>query len=169
MQTSFSTLSFATFYQSNKQLLASPSTRKQHQQPPLDRRALFYMFLLAVQFGVQPILTRRYTPPGITRSTVVLMQEFVKFAIAGSMLQLSGATREALKGACTGRRVLLDLPRLVLGCSYLALRLKSLALALTLLPPRCSLSRSLARSQAGAFRRGCRWPSYPRPCTACRT
>ena len=69
-------------------------------QPPLDRRAIFYMFLLAVQFGVQPILTRRFTPQGITRSTVVLMQEVLKFVIAGFMLQTSGAMRAALKGTC---------------------------------------------------------------------
>lgn len=47
--------------------------------PPLDGRALFYMVLLAIQFGIQPILTRNYTAPGINKSTVILMQEAVKF------------------------------------------------------------------------------------------
>jgi hypothetical protein len=98
MQSSFSTLSFAAFYQS-KVLTSGPSTKaKPQQQPALDRKAVFYMFLLALQFGVQPILTRRFTPQGITRSTVVLMQEIVKFVIAGFMLLVSGRTRDALKG-----------------------------------------------------------------------
>lgn len=70
-------------------------------QPPLDGKALFYMFLLALQFGVQPILTRRYTPQGIVRSTVVLMQEVLKFALAGFMLHATGATRSSLKGTET--------------------------------------------------------------------
>lgn len=99
MQSSFSTLSFAAFQQSNKGFTSGPSSAaKERQQPPLDRKALFYMLLLALQFGVQPILTRRYTPPGITRSTVVLMQEIVKFVIAGFMLQVSGGMKDALKG-----------------------------------------------------------------------
>ena len=65
---------------------------------PLDKKAIFYMSLLALQFGIQPILTRRYTPTGITRSTVVLVQELLKFVIALTMLRLSGSTAEALKG-----------------------------------------------------------------------
>jgi hypothetical protein len=66
--------------------------------PALDRKALFYMFLLALQFGVQPVLTRRYTPPGITSSTVILAQEVVKFGIAFFMLRVSGSTSEAISG-----------------------------------------------------------------------
>lgn len=64
---------------------------------------MFYLLLLAVQFGAQPILTRSYTRPGITRSTVILMQEAVKFLIALSMLRISDPAREATKGACPGR------------------------------------------------------------------
>jgi hypothetical protein len=67
-------------------------------EPRLDGKAIFYMFLLAVQFGIQPVLTRTFTPPGITRSTVIMIQEVLKFVIAFTMIQLSGATRAALKG-----------------------------------------------------------------------
>lgn len=82
---------------------AETTTTTQAQAPPrpppaLDRKAIFYMCLLALQFGVQPVLTRRYTPPGITRSTVILTQEVVKFGIAWAMLRLSGAADEAVKG-----------------------------------------------------------------------
>ena len=66
--------------------------------PPLDGRALFYMALLAIQFGVQPILTRTYTDPGINKSTVILMQEVLKFIMAGIMLNISGGRKTALKG-----------------------------------------------------------------------
>lgn len=66
--------------------------------PPLDGRALFYMGLLAVQFGIQPILTRTYTSPGINKSTVILMQEVLKFIMALGMLNMSGNRQVALKG-----------------------------------------------------------------------
>ena len=68
--------------------------------PPLDGRALFYMALLAVQFGIQPILTRTYAAPGINKSTVILMQEILKFIIAFVMLNVSGTREAALKGTC---------------------------------------------------------------------
>ena len=66
--------------------------------PPLDGRALFYMALLAIQFGIQPILTRTYTAPGINKSTVILVQELLKFVMAFTMLTLSGNRQAALKG-----------------------------------------------------------------------
>lgn len=66
--------------------------------PALDEKAMFYMFLLAVQFGLQPVLTRRFTPPGICGSTVILMQELLKFIFAFAMLHMSGGTKTALSG-----------------------------------------------------------------------
>jgi hypothetical protein len=79
-------------------MMAKAEAATSSTSPALDRKAMFYMFLLAVQFGVQPILTRRYTPPGITSSTVILAQEVVKFGIAFFMLRVSGATSEAISG-----------------------------------------------------------------------
>lgn len=66
--------------------------------PPLDRRAMFYMFLLSLQFAFQPLLTRAYTPTNICRSTVIMMQELLKFTLAFSMLMLSGSYRSAISG-----------------------------------------------------------------------
>jgi hypothetical protein len=43
------------------------------------------MSLLALQFGIQPILVRKFTPQTIVRSSVVLVQEVVKFVIAGAI------------------------------------------------------------------------------------
>lgn len=62
-----------------------------------NRKAIFYMTLLAVQFGIQPILTRRFTPQEITKSTVVLMQEVIKMGIAYMMLRLSGGEETAFQ------------------------------------------------------------------------
>lgn len=40
----------------------------------LDLEAGLYMLLLALQFGTQPALTKKFTPKGINRSTVVMAQ-----------------------------------------------------------------------------------------------
>ncbi|CAB9510874.1 Solute carrier family 35 [Seminavis robusta] len=65
--------------------------------PSLDGRAMSYMFLLALQFGFQPALTRQFTPSGINRSTVILVQEIMKFGFAASMLRLSSTPDEIAK------------------------------------------------------------------------
>jgi hypothetical protein len=51
------------------------------------------MSLLALQFGIQPILVRKFTPQTIVRSSVVLVQEVVKFVIAGA-IYYSGTKKE---------------------------------------------------------------------------
>ena len=56
------------------------------------------MSLLALQFGMQPALTRKYTPPTTCRSAVIIMQECVKFVIAIFMLSSSGQLKPALEG-----------------------------------------------------------------------
>lgn len=74
----------------------------------LDGKASICLLLLALQFGVQPVLTRNYTPPGIIRSTVILTQEIVKFFMALFMLRISNAAHEVMKGrlhlVCSGCR-----------------------------------------------------------------
>ena len=47
----------------------------------LSYKAIFFMTLLAIQFGIQPIVTQQYTSKTIIKSTVVFMQEVVKLAI----------------------------------------------------------------------------------------
>lgn len=66
--------------------------------PTLDRNALLYMFLLALQFGMQPMLTRKFTPKEICRSTVIMMQELLKLILAFSMLTISGSRESAFAG-----------------------------------------------------------------------
>jgi hypothetical protein len=62
--------------------------------PAITSQAMCYMLLLAIQFGVQPILTKRYISEtchtSSCRSSVVLVQESLKFVVASSMLLLSG-------------------------------------------------------------------------------
>ena len=55
------------------------------------------MALLALQFGAQPILTRSFTPKSICRSTVVLVQEIVKFAMAAMVLFFTGSWSQSLQ------------------------------------------------------------------------
>mmetsp|Transcript_930 Transcript_930/g.2650 ORF Transcript_930/g.2650 Transcript_930/m.2650 type:complete len:339 (-) Transcript_930:526-1542(-) len=71
---------------------------KKSTAPSLDGKAILYMSLLAFQFGLQPTLTRRFTPQGICRSTVILVQEVLKFFLAFAMLSLSGSKSSALEG-----------------------------------------------------------------------
>ena len=66
--------------------------------PSLDRKAMFYMFLLSLQFAFQPLLTRTFTPEKICRSSVILMQELLKFLLAFFMLVISGSHRSAVSG-----------------------------------------------------------------------
>lgn len=47
----------------------------------LSYQALFFMSLLSIQFGIQPIVTQKFTSKAITKSTVIFMQEVVKLVI----------------------------------------------------------------------------------------
>ena len=55
----------------------------------LSPLALWYMLLLAIQFGSQPILTRMFTPKTITRSTVVMMQDVVKVVLSFILMMVT--------------------------------------------------------------------------------
>lgn len=68
------------------------------QTKPVSREAILYMVLLAFQFGLQPILTRRFTPPTVCRSTVIFVQECLKFCLAFAMLHINGSAKAALQG-----------------------------------------------------------------------
>lgn len=64
----------------------------------MNQKAIVYMILLAIQFGIQPIITRRYTLSTINKSTVLLVQEIIKFIMAYSMLLISGDISHAIQG-----------------------------------------------------------------------
>ena len=66
--------------------------------PSLRLEAIASMTLLALQFGMQPALTRQYTPPTTCRSAVIITQECVKFVIAIVMLSSSGQLKPSLEG-----------------------------------------------------------------------
>jgi UDP-sugar transporter A1/2/3 len=70
---------------------AAPETQE---QDGLSRTAIVFMGLLALQFGLQPILVRRFTPQGINKSSVVLVQEMIKFVIAGACFHLQTGQHE---------------------------------------------------------------------------
>ena len=60
--------------------------------------AIISMSLLALQFGLQPSLTRKFTPKTINRSTIVFTQDIVKFFMAGIALMVTGGWTEAVLG-----------------------------------------------------------------------
>src|SRR6056300_1744781 len=66
----------------------------------LSPTALFFMALLAFQFGIQPIVTKKFTSPQIIKSTVIFTQEIVKLVIAmvGITLNSSTSWKEVTKG-----------------------------------------------------------------------
>lgn len=69
----------------------------------ISGEAGIYLALLALQFGIQPILMQRYAPVGIIRSSVVIMQEVTKFIIAGSILLFHQSWSSAVQGASRKR------------------------------------------------------------------
>lgn len=91
-------VSFDTFLGSSIQQGSAQVNMSSQPAVSLDQKGLFYMFLLALQFGTQPTLTRRYTSEGICRSTVILAQEVLKFFLAFVMLTLSGSRKVAFSG-----------------------------------------------------------------------
>jgi UDP-sugar transporter A1/2/3 len=56
------------------------------------------MFLLALQFASQPILTQKFAPKTIIKSTYVLAQELVRLVTATSLLLLTGNWQGATRG-----------------------------------------------------------------------
>ena len=66
-----------------------------NQDDALSSTAIICMTLLALQFGLQPILVRKYTPQIINRKSVVLVQETVKFLIAGIIYK--GSTSQSTR------------------------------------------------------------------------
>eukprot|EP00934_Nitzschia_sp_Nitz4_P002181 Nitzschia sp. Nitz4//scaffold161_size51353//45905//47003//NITZ4_006960-RA/size51353-snap-gene-0.7-mRNA-1//1//CDS//3329537945//2181//frame0 len=66
--------------------------------PDLDGRAFTLLAFLALQSGIQPILTQKFTAQGICLSSVIMVQEFVKCGMAFAMLVLSGSFRTAVSG-----------------------------------------------------------------------
>mmetsp|Transcript_3048 Transcript_3048/g.6325 ORF Transcript_3048/g.6325 Transcript_3048/m.6325 type:complete len:350 (+) Transcript_3048:78-1127(+) len=59
----------------------------------LSPTALVFMGLLALQFGIQPIVTKKFTSPEINKSTVIFTQEIVKLLIAMIGITLNTSTK----------------------------------------------------------------------------
>lgn len=69
-----------------------------HKDVSLGPEAFASMSLLALQFGVQPSLTRKFTSKSINRSTVIFVQDIVKLFLAGMALFLTGGWEKAIVG-----------------------------------------------------------------------
>ena len=59
--------------------------------------AVLYCSLLALQFGLQPLIASRLTPPGVSKSSVVIATEITKIVIAAfSLMSESAEERQQL-------------------------------------------------------------------------
>ena len=78
----------------------SSSAKRKHIKPintaatstDLSYKAIIFMCLLACQFGIQPIVTKKYTSTKIIKSTVILTQEIIKLIIGILGISLSNKT-----------------------------------------------------------------------------
>ncbi len=57
----------------------------------------FYLCALAIQFGIQPLLTKAYAPSGIIRSTFVMAQDLVRFFTCWLTLVVGGTWHLAVQ------------------------------------------------------------------------
>ncbi|RYH32338.1 hypothetical protein EON65_00735 [archaeon] len=67
---------------SGSPLVASSTTMSFLSWDDNSRNALLYCSLLALQFGLQPMIASKFTPSGVSRSSVVIATEFAKIVIA---------------------------------------------------------------------------------------
>jgi UDP-sugar transporter A1/2/3 len=67
---------------------------KKQQQPShnLSMKAIVYMTLLALQFGIQPIVTKQFMSKSVIKSTVILTQEIFKLLIGIAGIYLGQAS-----------------------------------------------------------------------------
>jgi len=75
----------------------------QHPSSTLNQLSFILMMLLAVQYAVQPRLSRKYISPKIKKQSVALVEEVVKTSFA-AVIFFSKPTAEvqsALKGTTT--------------------------------------------------------------------
>lgn len=61
------------------------SSLLQHPSSSLTQLSFVLMMLLAIQYAVQPRLSRKYIPPKIKKQTVVLVEEVVKTTLAAAI------------------------------------------------------------------------------------
>ena len=81
--------------------------------PSLSYKALVFMAMLSLQFGIQPIVTQKFMSKKIIMSTVIFMQEVVKLIIGVVGISL-GKTRWA--DVASGEFVRIDLRFYICMC-----------------------------------------------------
>lgn len=73
-------------------------TMKLALQVPFEKKEALVMFLLAVQFGLQPVLTKRFISSSICKSSVILCQEGLKFGLSFLMFHIDDEEKKGLDG-----------------------------------------------------------------------
>lgn len=81
------------------------SSLLQHPSSSLTQLSFVLMMLLAVQYAVQPRLSRKYISPKIKKQTVVLVEEVVKTTLAAAIFfsKSTDYVQSALKGTSVRR------------------------------------------------------------------
>lgn len=79
---------------------------------PVNLEAVMYMSLLAIQFGIQPSLVRKFAPSGsgMIKSSFVLVQESLKLVlslIGLFILSPKSVSEKAVQGMCTTNEIYL--------------------------------------------------------------
>mmetsp|Transcript_26079 Transcript_26079/g.29297 ORF Transcript_26079/g.29297 Transcript_26079/m.29297 type:complete len:123 (+) Transcript_26079:352-720(+) len=82
------------------------SSLLQHPSSSLTQLSFVLMMLLAIQYAVQPRLSRKYIPPKIKKQTVVLVEEVVKTTLAAAIFfsKSTDYVQSALKGSSVRRQ-----------------------------------------------------------------
>ena len=95
-------LSFHENNDSNKKIVQNETKEKDSISTTntINVEALVFMSLLAIQFGVQPVLVRAFVPLSICKSSYVLVQECLKFVFSFLGFYMSGkeVISKSLKG-----------------------------------------------------------------------
>mmetsp|Transcript_20311 Transcript_20311/g.47453 ORF Transcript_20311/g.47453 Transcript_20311/m.47453 type:complete len:334 (-) Transcript_20311:41-1042(-) len=92
----------------------------------LSTRGIFFMVCLAMQYGWQPVLNRWYLPAGVTPSSVVLLQEILKFLLSllAVMVEGPGLTQALKNWTFTSSLLVAALPAAIYAlqnvCMWLA-------------------------------------------------
>lgn len=67
------------------------------QARPMTAEGILYLALLAIQFGMQPLLYKEFMAKDVDKGSIVLACEVIKFVLASTMLVTSGSAAKAFE------------------------------------------------------------------------
>jgi hypothetical protein len=82
----------------------------QHPSSTLTHLSFVFMMLLAVQYALQPRLSRKYISPQVNKQAVALVEEVVKTGMAAAIF--ASKPRDVVQTALQGKKTDANLTRL---------------------------------------------------------